>query len=145
MARPSKLGLHDSESAGLAGFMDRVMMEPMSGCWLWIGDCTRRGYGRFQRNQYAHRASYELFVGRIPDGLVIDHKCRTLCCVNPDHLEAVTQKTNVRRGDAAKVKKQTCKLGHPLSRRQPASQLVCVICQNERARAYRARKKVGNV
>ena len=105
MARPSKLRLHNPEPSGdlLTDFMERVFPEPMSGCWLWIGDCTMRGYGRIKvqrKETYAHRASYELFIGKIPAGLVVDHKCRTLCCVNPDHLEPVTQGENVRRGNA---------------------------------------------
>ncbi len=143
MARPSKLGLYSSVSTGavLTDFMARVMCEPMSGCWLWIGDSTVRGYGRFNRD-LAHRASFELFKGRIPEGLVIDHRCRTLCCVNPDHLEAVTQKENVLRGDAAKQKKETCKLGHPLQRRKTGNgQRLCLTCSNEAGRRHKAKQR----
>lgn len=149
MARPSKLGLHRSETTGdlLADFHERVMCEPMSGCWLWIGDCTVRGYGRFRakpgdKQMLAHRLSYELFVGKIPEGLVIDHKCKTLCCVNPDHLEAVTQGENVRRGDAAKPRQTHCKYGHELSLRTPnAWQRTCGVCQNRRSRERRRAAK----
>ncbi len=143
MARPSKLGLYPSESTGdvLADFMARVMCEPMSGCWLWIGDATARGYGRFRR-ALAHRASFELFKGRIPDGLVVDHKCKTLCCVNPAHLEAVSQGENVRRGDAAKKKKDFCKNGHQLTqRRTGVGQRICLECSREAGRRYRAKQR----
>lgn len=75
--------------------------EPNSGCWLWFGATTERGYGVVVANGRsirAHRISYETAKGQIPEGLVLDHLCRVHCCVNPDHLEAVTQLENVRRG-----------------------------------------------
>ena len=79
----------------------RVQMEPNSGCWLWDGTCNALGYGIYQKNysrRRAHRVVYESLVGQIPVGLVLDHKCRVTCCVNPDHLEPVPQSENVRRG-----------------------------------------------
>lgn len=82
-----------------ARFWDFVLPEPNCGCWLWNGPdngwygLLRVGY----KNTYAHRFSYELAHGPIPRGLVIDHTCRMTFCVNPDHLEAVTQGENVRR------------------------------------------------
>jgi hypothetical protein len=72
------------------------MPEPNSGCWIWFGSTFRKGYGsiseggRHGRTLQAHRVSYERFKGPIAPGLTIDHLCRTPCCVNPDHLEAVT-------------------------------------------------------
>jgi hypothetical protein len=80
-------------------FWDFVSPEPTCGCWLWDGPdngmygLLRNGY----RNTYAHRFSYQKFVGPIPRGLVIDHACRVTFCVNPDHLEPVTQAENLRR------------------------------------------------
>lgn len=76
-------------------------VEKTDGCWEWRGWRTPKGYGGFRlsgRDQYAHRVSYEASIGPIPDGLVIDHLCRNSGCVNPAHLEAVTQKENLRRG-----------------------------------------------
>ncbi len=72
------------------------------GCWLWTGArASGTGYAHFGlaggRTLSAHRFSYEHHIGPIPDGLVIDHLCRVRHCVNPDHLEAVTQAENVRR------------------------------------------------
>ncbi|HEY7824270.1 MAG TPA: HNH endonuclease signature motif containing protein [Acidimicrobiia bacterium] len=73
-------------------------------CWEWIGATAGNGYGKINvkgRDHYpefAHRVGWELLVGPIPDGLVIDHLCRNTLCVNPDHLEPVTHKVNVRRG-----------------------------------------------
>ena len=75
-----------------------------NGCWDWVGTKTRFGYGLARlgpRNtplRQAHRMMYERHKGPIPKGLVIDHLCRNTSCVNPDHLEAVTQKENIRRG-----------------------------------------------
>lgn len=72
-----------------------------SGCWLWTGARTSAGYGNLRidgTNDYAHRVSYRLAVGPIPDGEVLDHLCRVRHCVRPDHLEPVAHAENVRRG-----------------------------------------------
>ena len=77
------------------------MPEPNSGCWIWIGAITRLGYSKFGLKGkwgFGHRVSYRLYKGEIPNGLEIDHLCRVRCCVNPNHLEAVTRKVNVNRG-----------------------------------------------
>lgn len=82
----------------------RVMPVPESGCWIWTGELNRNGYGRvwrLGRRVMAHRAMYELLVGPIPEGLVLDHLCRVRCCVNPKHLEPVTVRENTIRGEAA--------------------------------------------
>ena len=94
-------------------------------CWIWTAG-TRRGYGHFWssgKDISAHRFSYELLVGKIPDGLQLDHLCRNRVCVNPDHLEPVTLQENLRRGNgnkkatkaaAQKRRMQTeCKRNHP--------------------------------
>lgn len=75
-----------------------------SGCWDWIASKKPNGYGQIQTGRrgeglvYAHRVSYELHKGPIPESLVIDHLCRNRGCVNPEHLEAVPFIENVRRG-----------------------------------------------
>lgn len=80
----------------------KIAAEPNSGCWLWEGKIAKRTrYGVVYldgRHQYAHRAVYSLLVGPIPQGLQIDHLCRVRACVNPDHLEPVTQHENLLRG-----------------------------------------------
>jgi hypothetical protein len=74
--------------------------EPNSGCYLWLGALDKDGYAWMGGiNARAARKAYEEKNGRIPDGFVLDHRCRLRCCVNPDHLEAVTQKVNWDRGD----------------------------------------------
>lgn len=69
-------------------------------CWLWTGTLHGSGYGQFWDGSVitgAHRASYELLVRPIPEGLTIDHLCRVPACVNPVHLEPVTASENSRR------------------------------------------------
>jgi len=85
-----------------AYFLSKISPEPNSGCWLWTGCCEEKGYATIYKDNWkghrpAHRFSYETFVGPIPHGLHIDHKCRVRCCVNPDHLEPVTVAENNRR------------------------------------------------
>ncbi|GGP35296.1 HNH endonuclease signature motif containing protein [Streptomyces melanogenes] len=99
-------------------FLARVTDTP-AGCWQWTGYLMPNGYARFTidgERQYAHRASYEALVAPIPAGLVIDHLCRNRGCVNPAHLEPVTQRVNVLRGEshvAARARQTECIHGHP--------------------------------
>lgn len=88
-------------------------------CWNWAGGKSG-GYGYFRlvpsRNMVpAHRVAYELVVGPIPEGLTIDHLCRNRACVNPAHMEPVTLRENLMRGDtlaAANTRKTHCLRGH---------------------------------
>lgn len=67
------------------------------GCWEWDASTFDDGYGCFwagKRNHRAHRVSYELLVGAIPDGMMLDHRCFNHACVNPDHLRPATVKQN---------------------------------------------------
>lgn len=88
------------------------------GCWFWTDALSKTGYGEFYadgRRQLAHRWSYEFFIGPIPDGLHIDHLCRNRSCVNPFHMEPVTNRVNVLRGigiTALNARKTHCKWGH---------------------------------
>lgn len=68
-------------------------------CWLWMGAVSPERYGRYSDNLYSHRVAWELHYGlAVPDGLVLDHLCRTTLCCRPSHLDAVTQRTNILRG-----------------------------------------------
>lgn len=72
-----------------------------SGCLLWIGAISSTGYGTFsirRRSFNAHRIAYQLVRGSIEQGKHLDHLCRVRACVNPDHLEVVTQRENLLRG-----------------------------------------------
>lgn len=71
-----------------------------NGCWSWAAATDKHGYGQISINrstQLAHRVSYGLFRGSIPEGLVLDHLCRNPICVNPEHLEPVAARENTRR------------------------------------------------
>ena len=87
-------------------------------CMDWWGFIQRDGYGSVFRNGVTipvHRAAYEYVNGPIPEGLVIDHLCRNRSCVNPDHMEPVTRKTNTLRGTspmARNARKRRCHKGH---------------------------------
>lgn len=113
--------------------------EPNSGCWIWVGSLNRDGYGTCGRPFHlAHRLSYVSHIGVVPDGLEIDHKCRVRCCVNPDHLEAVTHLINVRRGirvpeNHRNARKTHCKNGHELV----GNNLVSVVWNGRPARKCR--------
>lgn len=95
-----------------------AMVEKTDTCWIWVGYTMSNGYGTFGLNGkkiLAHRFSYIIAKGPIPDGLTIDHLCRVRNCVNPSHLEAVTMRENLLRGNTltAKEAAQThCLRGH---------------------------------
>lgn len=122
-------------------------------CWIWGGMKTTLGYGtmKIQRKKiYAHRISYKIFKGEIPEGLVIDHLCRNRLCVNPEHLEAVTLKQNILRGDnfTAKEARQThCKNGHELKEPNLIRYFLkkghrnCRICWNINQNIYHKEKR----
>lgn len=88
------------------------------GCWEWIGAHSTNGYAKIAvagRSLYAHRVLYEVLVGPIPKGLVIDHLCCNKGCVNPSHMEPVPQRVNAIRGGSGQHNaiKTHCPYGHP--------------------------------
>lgn len=93
-----------------------------SGCWLWTGRVSRfTEYGTFStkdRFYTAHIIAYQIALGTVPSGKVLDHKCRNHICVNPAHLDPCSKGENVLRGEAPtaqNARKTHCKRGHPLS------------------------------
>lgn len=147
------------------------MPEPMSGCWLWLGCVGRYGHGKLtykRRGKDAHRLVYELLVGEVPKGLVLDHRhCDNPSCVNPDHLLPSTYRQNTLRSKktlASKFLERThCKNGHPfsgdnLSSEPRSKSRICLACRKarsgyekewvknnrEKARAYTKKWRTAN-
>jgi hypothetical protein len=116
------------------------------GCWQWMGAVGLNGYGKVHinyKNLLPHRVIYELFKGKITNGLTIDHLCRNRLCVNPEHLEAVSLKENILRSNSitAKQARQThCIRNHPLFGSNlyitPDKRRQCKICNNLRQNKF---------
>lgn len=132
-------------------FWEKCIPEPNSGCWLWFGCLDKRGYGRFgwaKKVPRSHQVSYLVLVGSIPEGLELDHLCKTQACCNPDHLEPVTHTENMRRAPrtihiaaAARRLIMTCAQGHPFDGHD-GKKRTCSTCLRAFKRAYKARKKL---
>ena len=116
-------------------------------CWVWTAALDRDGYGAFtgypsKKNWRAHRFAYQRVCGLIPEGLVLDHLCRNRACVNPSHLEPVTNRVNHQRGFLAT--RTHCVNGHEFSEentRKTKVQRFCRACRRQRVAEYRARQK----
>lgn len=98
---------------------DRAVPEPNSGCWLWERSTDRYGYACVGLRKYqhirAHRLAYEAYVGAIPNGMMVCHKCDVRCCVNPDHLFLGSHKENM--SDMTSKRRQACGPRHPQNTR----------------------------
>lgn len=137
-------------SARLARHSERAP----SGCLLWTGS-TRGGYGLITLARVvfsAHRVSYELHVGEIPEGKELDHLCRVRNCIEPSHLEAVSHKVNGLRGisfAAVNAKATHCKYGHPFTPENLSTyyrrngERICLTCHRKRSKETRARARMG--
>jgi hypothetical protein len=101
-------------------FLSKVNRDGPNGCWIWTASRSRQGYGQFRfRGQpiHAHRLSYRLSVGPIPDGKHLHHKCQNPACVNPVHLEVLTPREHMEASSpnhsAKRLRNAThCKHGH---------------------------------
>lgn len=146
------------EGKYLETFLSRIVVNEC--CWDWDGAHFKTGYAETwdgRRPLYAHRVSYELWVGPIPDGFVIDHLCRNRGCVNPEHLEAVSQRTNILRGTGMSARhavKTHCPKGHEYTAENTynypnKNSRECRVCMRERNRInlrnYRARRKAAGL
>ncbi len=123
-----------------------VKSDDPNGCWLWIGAKAANGYGIMRKpgkvQQVAHRTSYELLVGPIPEDLTIHHICKNKLCINPAHLVALTHYEHVHLHHPSKTH---CKWGHPFDRkntniRKTNGERRCRTCAREKQARYRAAK-----
>lgn len=130
-------------------FSEKYIPVTESGCWIWLACTTKAGYGQIYKDgkpYYAHRLSYEMTIGAIPVGFELDHLCRVRCCVNPDHLEPVTHKTNIHRGvGIGKSKPLKCKHGHEFTEENTyippgRYQRVCKICAKNRVIKFKSKE-----
>jgi hypothetical protein len=107
------------------------------------------GYGKWRAapltTRYAHRVVWELLVGSIPDGLVVDHQCRNRACCNPAHLRLVTPYVNATENSisplALNLAKDACHRGHPLAANPCSGNRHCEECQRERQRDYQRKRR----
>lgn len=132
-------------------FWDKV--EKTESCWNWKAWSDKKGYGYIKidgEKVAAYRFAYEWFVGKIPKGLYMDHLCRNTSCVNPEHLEPVTNGENTLRGvgiTAINARKTHCKRGHKFTENNTYlnsdKRRVCRQCGKERMRRVRKRAKMN--
>ncbi len=132
----------------LAGSPERILkdderrlwsrIKKTEGCWVWLAGTTG-GYGSTHwegRRWRVHRLVYTLLVGPIPPSLQLDHLCHNRACCRPDHLEAVTQQENIRRGLRGGMQ-PTCSKGHEYDtfvHTKGRIERRCSTCINERRR-----------
>jgi hypothetical protein len=104
-------------------------------CWLWSGFIDQAGYGRYGGGPeiFVHRLAYLELVGPIDPNLELDHLCRVRNCVNPAHLEQVTQAENMRR--QLRTYKVFCPQGHPKAN-APNGRRYCPTCTREATRSW---------
>jgi hypothetical protein len=124
-------------------------VEKTESCWVWTAGRFTEGYGGFRvdgRTRRAHRVAYELLIGPIAHGLVLDHLCGNPSCVNPAHLEPVTNRLNVLRGSghtAVNARKTHCIHGHEFTPqntyRDRRAKRHCVECGRIRSREHQRR------
>lgn len=138
-------------------FDKHYIPEPNSGCWLWLSATIKssdsrlygvigRCRGQLPRMALAHRASYELHIGAIPDKMQIDHKCQNTLCVNPEHLQMLTSKAHCQLTMERSLK-GNCRRGHLMDAKntwyEKNGAKHCRRCHADREAANRAKKKIA--
>ena len=133
-------------------FWEKVDVRGPQDCWNWKAAQDHNGYGSFktEHSTRAHQWAYMHLVGPVPEGFVLDHLCRTQSCVNPAHLEPVTNQENLARGWGRRLRNgmaNECINGHAYTPENtyihPVSdQKVCKTCAGEARARYTEKRSM---
>ncbi len=150
--RLERMGTREADLEVAKSIMRRIEFSA-SGCWNFTGYTTKYGYGRAGigggETDYVHRLTYAFVFGPIPENHCVDHLCRNTSCANPEHLEAVTYRTNILRGVsicAASAGSSECINGHIFTTENTyitkAGHRQCRECRRIKDRRYMARARI---
>lgn len=127
--------------------LNKIEIDIKTGCWNWTGSLNK-GHGKLRVGKKivpAHRVSYELYIGPIPEGMTLDHfVCDNRKCVNPLHVRPASWRENVLRSDtiaSRNLAKTKCPEGHDYDYICPQGKRYCKKCRAKSARKYRAIKR----